>query len=184
MKNPLTFLSFVIALAISSMGDTASSLFTVDTRCTAYYPVDDEYIALVPLSVVKWGSVVFTCDTGGFYFDRDGDGIPNWWESKFSSSGSKTSLAAESDDDYDGMSNLAEFMAGTIPTNETSRFTAKIEMRDGAPLVTWEPDLNENGTKSERLYKVYGSETLEDGGVWQYPTNSLHRFFKVTVEMP
>ncbi len=34
------------------------------------------------------------------------------------------------------------------------------------------------------MYKVYGSETLENGGSWQYPTNSLHRFFKVTVEMP
>ena len=77
-----------------------------------------------------------------------------------------------------------EFVAGTDPTNAQSVFTAKIEMRDGAPLVTWEPGLNENGTKSERLYKVYGSETLDGGGEWQYPTNSLHRFFKVKVEMP
>ena len=77
-----------------------------------------------------------------------------------------------------------EFVAGTDPTNAQSVFTAKIEMRDGAPLVTWEPDLNENGTKSERLYKVYGSETLDGGGEWQYPTNSHHRFFKVKVEMP
>ena len=57
-------------------------------------------------------------------------------------------------------------------------------MRGNEPLITWEPDLNENGTKSERLYKIYGSETLDGGGDWQYPTNSLHRFFKVTVEMP
>ena len=47
-----------------------------------------------------------------------------------------------------------EYVAGTDPTNETSRFSAKIEMRDGVPVVTWEPDLNENGVKSERLYKV------------------------------
>ena len=73
---------------------------------------------------------------------------------------------------------------GTDPTNETSRFEAKIEMKDGVPVVTWEPDLNENGTKSERLYKVYGREGLGDGSPWQYPTTSLHRFFKVTVEMP
>ena len=26
-------------------------------------------------------------------------------------------------------------------------------------------------------------ETLANSGEWQYPTNSLHRFFKVTVEM-
>ena len=48
--------------------------------------------------------------------------------------------------------------------------------------MAWEPDLNTNGVV--RTYKVYGSETLENGGEWQYPTNSLHRFFKVTVEMP
>ena len=58
---------------------------------------------------------------------------------------------------------------------ETSRFEAKIEMKDGIPVVTWEPDLNEDGTKSERLYKVYGREGLGDGSPWQYPTNSLHR---------
>jgi hypothetical protein len=55
-------------------------------------------------------------------------------------------------------------------------------MVDGAPVVKWEPDLNTNGVI--RAYKVYGKETLEGGGEWQYPTNSLHRFFKVTVEMP
>ena len=74
------------------------------------------------------------------------------------------------------------FVAGISPTNETARFTAKIEMQDGAPVVTWEPDLNTNGI--QRTYKVYGSESLDGGGEWQYPTNSLHRFFKVTVEMP
>ena len=75
-----------------------------------------------------------------------------------------------------------DYVAGTDPTNLTSRFTAKIEMVDGAPVVTWEPDLNTNG--AIRTYKVYGKETLENGGEWQYPTNSLHRFFKVTIEMP
>ena len=75
-----------------------------------------------------------------------------------------------------------DYVAGTDPTNLTSRFTAKIEMVDGAPVVTWEPDLNTNGVI--RAYKVYGKETLEGGGEWQYPTNSLHRFFKVTVDMP
>lgn len=75
-----------------------------------------------------------------------------------------------------------EFVAGTNPTNETSVFTAKIEMKDGEPVVTWEPNLNTNSI--ERLYKVYGKETLSPAEEWAYPTNSLHRFFKVTVEMP
>ena len=74
------------------------------------------------------------------------------------------------------------FVAGISPTNATSVFTAKINMVDGAPVVSWEPDLNTSGVI--RAYKVYGKETLEGGGEWQYPTNSLHRFFKVDVEMP
>ena len=74
------------------------------------------------------------------------------------------------------------YVAGISPTNETAKFAAKIEMKDGTPVVTWEPNLNTNGIV--RIYKVYGSETLENGGDWQYPTNSLHSFFKVTVEMP
>ena len=76
------------------------------------------------------------------------------------------------------------FVAGISPTNETAEFTAKIEMQGDTPVVTWEPDLNENGAKSERLYKVYGRESLDDSSPWQYPPNSLHRFLKVTVEMP
>lgn len=74
------------------------------------------------------------------------------------------------------------YVTGISPTNEMARFTAKIELKDGGPVVMWEPDLNTNGVI--RTYKVYGSETLENGGDWQYPTNSLHRFFRVTVEMP
>ena len=80
------------------------------------------------------------------------------------------------------MSVWQDYVAGTDPTNLESMLTAKIEMQGGIPLVTWEPNLNTNG--DIRVYKVYGSETLEDGGNWQYPTNSLHRFFRVKVEMP
>ena len=103
-----------------------------------------------------------------------------------------TSLLAVYNDDFELAANAAAanghnkvwecYVAGISPTNETAKFAAKIEMKDGAPVVTWEPDLNTNGIV--RIYKVYGSETLENGGDWQYPTNSFHKFFKVTVEMP
>lgn len=32
--------------------------------------------------------------------------------------------------------------------------------------------------------KVLGKSSLVDAGEWQYPTNALHRFFKISVEMP
>ena len=44
------------------------------------------------------------------------------------------------------------------------------------------PDLNEWGRRCLRSYSGYEKESLEDDD-WIYPTNSLHRFFKVTDEM-
>jgi len=77
-----------------------------------------------------------------------------------------------------------DYIAGTDPTNVLSRLKADIKMVDGVPLVKWSPDLNEEGTKSLRNYKIWGKESLDEESPWQYPTNALHRFFKVTVEMP
>ncbi len=55
-------------------------------------------------------------------------------------------------------------------------------MEDGEPIVGWEPDLNEGGTKHERVYTVEGRESLTDGD-WG-PTNAASRFFRVKVSMP
>ena len=117
--------------------------------------------------------------------------VPYSWLSKYGFGGEEADFetaaklpSGKRDGSGNALSIWQEYVAGTDPTNETSRFTAKIEMRDGVPIVTWEPDLNEEGTKSERLYKVYGRESLDVDSPWQYPTNSLHRFFKVTVDMP
>ena len=75
------------------------------------------------------------------------------------------------------------YVAGLDSTNANSQLKAMIEMQGETPIVTWDPNLNEGGV-ARRHYKVYGSEVLENGGDWQPPTNSLHRFFKVTVKMP
>ena len=77
----------------------------------------------------------FVCDTGGLYYDWDGDGIPNWWEARFSRNGSKTGLDASTDDDADGMSNYGEFVAYTNPTNGNSKFTiAIVPMTEEKPV--------------------------------------------------
>jgi len=68
------------------------------------------------------------------------------------------------------------YVAGLDPESTTNEFTATI----GPDLsIGWKPDL-----KAERNYKVWGSTNLVNGGDWEWPTNALHRFFKVTVEMP
>ena len=74
------------------------------------------------------------------------------------------------------------YVAGISPTNETAKFTASIEMVDGVPQITWSPNLNTNGV--ERTYTIWGKANLTDGVEWECPTNSAHRFFKVTVELP
>ena len=71
------------------------------------------------------------------------------------------------------------YVSGVDPTDAAVRFSAQIEMVDGVPVVTPSPDL-----KDARVYKVFGKTSFEDAGEWQYPTNALHRFFKISVEMP
>ena len=72
-------------------------------------------------------SGLFLCDTGGLYYDWDGDGIPNWCEARFSRGSSKTALDAGGDIDGDGMTAYEEFVAYTDPTNSASLFTISID---------------------------------------------------------
>ena len=77
-----------------------------------------------------------------------------------------------------------DYVAGTDPTDVSSVFASTIEMVDGKPKITWSPDLNEGGVKAERVYKVFGSKTLD--GQW-FETNgdeANYNFFTVTVELP
>jgi hypothetical protein len=52
--------------------------------------------------------------------DTDGDGMPDVWETYFFGSPSNAQAAAETDGDGDGSSNLAEYRAGTDPTDSLS----------------------------------------------------------------
>ena len=75
------------------------------------------------------------------------------------------------------------YIAGLDPTNAISRLEARITMTaDGQPVISWSPDLNEGGTKQERIYTVEGRESLTEGS-WG-PTNANSRFFRVKVDLP
>lgn len=50
--------------------------------------------------------------------DTDGNGLPDWWEQQYF--GHLTGTDPSADPDHDGESNLAEFLAGTNPTNAAS----------------------------------------------------------------
>ncbi len=74
------------------------------------------------------------------------------------------------------------YVSGVSPTNAVERFEARVGFEAGEPVVSWTPDLNEGGTKSERVYTVEGKTNLVDQS-WG-PTNDATRFFRVKVEMP
>ena len=78
-------------------------------------------------------------------------------------------------------------VAGTDPTNALSKFTAKIEMKDGEPVVTWSPALNGDGVrKGTRVYRVWGKANFGDAAWSEVKAGGEagYRFFRVTVEMP
>jgi subtilisin family serine protease len=60
--------------------------------------------------------------------DSDGNGLPDWWEQMYF--GALTGTNPNADPDHDGASNLAEWLAGTNPTNAASA------LRLMPPLVT------------------------------------------------
>ena len=78
------------------------------------------------------------------------------------------------------------YVAGLDPSDPKDKFIAKIEMVDGKSVVTWTPDLNEEGTKSVRTYMTWGKDSLDaDEWLEVSPENQDDmRFFKVTVGMP
>ena len=75
-----------------------------------------------------------------------------------------------------------DYLTGTDPLDVDDTLKAFIEVHDDMPNVTWAPNLNTNGVL-RRVYTIWGKTNLVDGA-WVTPTNSAHRFFKVTVEMP
>ena len=124
----------------------------------------------------------FVCDTGGLYYDWDGDGIPNWWEARFSQNGLKTGLDASTDDDADGMSNYGEFVAYTNPTNDNSKFTiaivpvteekTTIDIRPPKMMAAGRRLSNVEGPANfalkwqsarGRIYSVYATPNLSEG---------------------
>lgn len=109
----------------------STDAFVTDTRVfyTGGNPGIEEAFAVIRTSNG------FICDTGGLYYDWDGDGIPNWWEARFSRTGSKTGLSASADDDGDGQSNYGEFVAYTNPTNAASRFVIGLAQIEVAPIA-------------------------------------------------
>lgn len=74
--------------------------------------------------------------------DRDGDGLPDWWERRFCASG--TSAAANGNTDADGLTNAQEYARRTLPELADSDLDG---LNDGAETATspLQPDSDGDG---------------------------------------
>lgn len=69
--------------------------------------------------------------------DRNHDGLPDDWQILYWGADSSTWPAPSADADGDGASNLAEFLAGTDPSNAESALRVSIAPTTGGLLVQW-----------------------------------------------
>ena len=77
------------------------------------------------------------------------------------------------------------YVAGIDPTDSTAKFVTKIEMVDGKPVITWEPDMNEGSGKiGARAYKLLGSIDLKTWSEVADDAEANFNFFKVEVSIP
>jgi hypothetical protein len=126
--------------------------------------------------------------------DRDGDGIPNTWETQYF--GGSTNANPGADPDGDGLDNLAEFVAHTVPTSGLSQFKCVLAATPDDPQA-WSVRIDPAYT--DRLYDVIWSSNLLDSGWWHEGydragtgggmslsvTNaSPVRFYRASVRMP
>jgi hypothetical protein len=110
------------------------------------------------------GALTFT----GLYTmpDVNGNGISDLWEKRYFGSVSASHSAAV-DSDHDGMSDYAEFIAGTNPTNAASVFAVDAVTSGSAIQLEWTLAAN-------RSYRVAGSTNIVDWtpvSAWLYNTN-------------
>ncbi|MGN0856831.1 MAG: hypothetical protein ACI4QJ_05475 [Candidatus Spyradenecus sp.] len=183
-----------------SAAENINGPFVADTRVEirGHNPSFDETFA------VTLESGRFVCDTGGLYYDWDGDGIPNWWEARYARD--KVSLDAEADPDGDGYANRDEFILYSDPTDARSAFQltldtqgpqlklAAVEGEGEAARVLYLSWPSAQG----RRYRVLTKRTLVEaweaealytlegtGGTLSVPlpASEATRFFRVTVEL-
>ncbi len=137
-------------------------------------------------------------------YDSVGDGITDWWRAQyFGSTGATTNSqsCATCDPDGDGQNNLAEFLAGTNPTNSASVFHITSVTPQGTNMVvTWQTagghtnvvqaatglgagSYATNFTDISPYIIIAGSgDTATNYVDWSGATNSPSRYYRVRLQ--
>ena len=156
--------------------DTGDKVVTANWEWT---PQD----AVVDASITGWDSVTVKADWVKTELEQKfGIGKKEAFIAKFGDDLTSAMTKKTGKRDIDGNELLVwhDYVAGTDPTDVNSTFKAIIDIQDGKPVISWEPDLNSEG--EERVYTVHGKENLSD--IWHSPITALDHFFKVDVFLP
>jgi len=115
---------------------------------------------------------VFAGDVNGLsMLDSDGDGIPDWWMMQYfghPTGQAGDSSRAQDDADGDGVNNLGEYLAGTVPTNPGSVLAVHLAMSASGTggSLNW-------GTIPGRNYQLLSATNLSNP-VWQvFPGHAM-----------
>jgi subtilisin family serine protease len=124
--------------------------------------------------------------------DTDGNGLPDWWEQEYF--GHLTGTDPNADPDQDGMNNLAEWIAGTNPTNAASslRLTLVSATNSSGTVVSWSSVAGKNYWLERSTNLLTGFNAIVSTNIAATaPTNTLNdpailpgsaRFYRVGVE--
>lgn len=156
-------------LEMREFGNSTYSLAGLETR-----PVTPEPVTITIMSST----------------DNDHDGMPDAWEIRYFGS---TNATANTDFESDGMGNLAEYVAGTDPTNSSSLFTANALRSQGGGFVL--SFLSAAGRAYSVQYKddllvtnwsVLTNDIPGSGGEVQVTDTNLtaRRFYRIGVKTP
>jgi pimeloyl-ACP methyl ester carboxylesterase len=119
------------------------------------FTVNNEWVPMGNLDLASIGLV-------GVDPDGDGDGMDDGWETQYFGAAGVSSGSGTDDWDDDGFIDLHEFIAGTNPTNDMSRFVVEVPAGGG---LGGDLTLNWAGITS-RLYAVEGCISLTNPVEW------------------